>query len=96
VPAESVKLAAGMFARGEIDVYATNKPTLFEMSDSMPGSRVLDGNWGLEHLAIAIPKGRDDARPFVETFVRDVQSSGLLNRIERQAGLRGAAGTKPQ
>ncbi len=90
VPAESVKLAIGMFDRGEIDIYATNKPTLFEMSDSMPGSRVLDGNWGLEHIAIAIPKGRDGAAPFVETFVRDVQASGLLNQIKKQAGLRGA------
>ena len=96
VPAESVKLAIGMFERGEIDVYATNKPTLFEMSDSMPGSRVLDGNWGLEHIAIAIPKGRDDARPFVETFVHDVQSNGLLNQIEQQASLRGAVSTKPE
>jgi polar amino acid transport system substrate-binding protein len=96
VPAESVKLAIGMFERGEIDVYATNKPTLFEMSDSMPGGRVLDGNWGLEHMAIAIPKGRDDARPFVETFVRDVQASGLLDQIEKQAGLRGAVSTKPE
>ncbi len=94
IPAESVKLAVGMFDRGEIDVYATNKPTLFEMSDSMPGARVLDGNWGLEHIAIAIPRGRDDARPFVETFVRDVQSGGLLTRIEKQSGLRGAVSPK--
>jgi polar amino acid transport system substrate-binding protein len=85
-----------MFGRGEIDVYATNKPTLFEMSDSMPGARVLDGNWGLEHMAIAIPKGREDARPFVETFVRDAQSSGLLDEIEKQAGLRGAVNAKTE
>jgi polar amino acid transport system substrate-binding protein len=96
VPAESVKLAIGMFDRDEIDVYATNKPTLFEMSDSMPGARVLDGNWGLEHMAIAIPKGREDARPFVETFVRDAQSSGLLDQIEKQAGLRGAVNAKTE
>jgi polar amino acid transport system substrate-binding protein len=96
VAAESVKLAIGLFERGEIDVYATNKPTLFEMSDSMPGAHVLDGNWGLEHIAIAIPKGREDAQPFVETFVHDVQSRGLLNRIEQQAGLRGAVSSEPK
>jgi polar amino acid transport system substrate-binding protein len=90
-PADSVKLAIRMLRSGEIDVYATNKPSLFEMSDSLPGSHVLDGNWGLEHMAVAIPKGREQAQPFVEAFVRDVQSNGLLDRVKKEAGLRGAA-----
>ena len=90
VAAENVKVAVDMLARGEIDLYATNKPTLFEMSDAMPGARVLDGNWGLEHIAVAIPKGREQALPLVESFVRDVQASGTLEQIQREAGLRGA------
>ena len=90
VPAESVKVAIGMFDRGEIDLYATNKPTLFEMSDQMPGARILDGNWGLEHMAIAIPRGREDALPLLNRFVTEEQSSGALDTIQQQAGLRGA------
>jgi len=89
VPAESVKVAIAMFGRGEIDLYATNKPTLFEMSDQMPGSKILDGNWGAEHMAIAIPKGREDALPLLNSFVADEQSSGALDIIQQQAGLRG-------
>ena len=96
VPAESVTLAIGMLSRGELDVYATNKPILFEMSDSLPNARILDGNWGLEHIAVAIPKGREQALPFVETFVKEVQSSGLLGRILQQAGLRGAVKAEPR
>jgi polar amino acid transport system substrate-binding protein len=96
VPAESVKLAIGMFGRGEIDVYATNKPTLFEMSDAMQNARILDGNWSLEHMAIAIPKGREQALPLVETFVRDVQSNGSLDEAEKAAGLRGAVKVDPR
>jgi len=96
VPAESVKLAVGMLGRGELDVYATNKPTLFEMSDSMPNARVLDGNWGLEHLAVAIPRGREDGLRFVEAFVQDVQSSRLLDQMQRDAGLRGAVKAEPK
>ena len=90
VPAESVKVAIAMFGRGEIDLYATNKPTLFEMSDQMPGARILDGNWGLEHMAIAIPRGREDALPLLNRFVTEEQSSGALDTIQQQAGLRGA------
>ncbi|MCP3390424.1 ABC transporter substrate-binding protein [Bradyrhizobium sp. CCGB12] len=90
VPAESVKVAVAMFGRGEIDLYATNKPTLFEMSDQMPGARILDGNWGLEHMAIAIPRGREDALALLNRFVTEEQSSGALDTIQQQAGLRGA------
>lgn len=90
VPAESVKVAVAMFSRGEIDLYATNKPTLFEMSDQMPGAKILEGNWGLEHMAIAIPRGREDALPLLNRFVTEEQSSGALDTIQQQAGLRGA------
>jgi polar amino acid transport system substrate-binding protein len=95
VPAENVKVAVEMLSRGELDTYATNKPTLFEMSDSMPGARVLDGNWGLEHMAIAIPKGREQGLQFVGSFVQEIQTSGLLERIQQKAGLRGAVKAEP-
>ena len=89
VPAQNFKTAIEMFARGEIDVYATNKPTLFEMSDQMPGSKVLDGRWGEEHLAVAIPKGHDAGIDYIGGFVQDVQASGLLAQAAERAGLRG-------
>jgi polar amino acid transport system substrate-binding protein len=99
VPAENVRAAIEMLNRREIDVYATNKPTLFEMSDAMQGARVWPGNWGVEHIAIAIPKGRAAAMDAVRRFVADVQASGLLVRLQHRAGLRGVlpaeAGTSP-
>jgi polar amino acid transport system substrate-binding protein len=91
IAAESVKLAIEMLRRGELDGYATNKAILFQMSDALPGARILDGNWGLEHMAIAIPKGREQALPFVAGFAQEVQASGLVGQIQQQAGLRGAA-----
>jgi polar amino acid transport system substrate-binding protein len=90
VPAENVKVVLDMFKRGEIDAYATNKPTLFEISDSMPGARILEGNWGLEHMAVAIPKGREAGLEPVNGFVREIQSGAFLENAEKQAGLRGA------
>jgi polar amino acid transport system substrate-binding protein len=90
LPAENVRTAMDMLNDGALEVYATNKPTLFEMSDSMQGARVLAENWGLEHVAIAIPKGREAAMDAVRGFVTDVQSSGLLVQFEKRVGLRGA------
>jgi polar amino acid transport system substrate-binding protein len=89
VSAPNLELAIAMLQRGELDVFATNKPILFEMSDAMPGSRVLDGRWGEEHIAIAIPKGREQAMQYLRRFVDDVRTSGVLAQIVHRAGLRG-------
>ena len=90
VPAENYKRGIEMLEHGEIDTYATNKPTLFEMSDQMPGSRILDGRWGEEHLAVAIPKDHEAALEYIQRFVQEVQSSGLVAQSAERAGLRGA------
>jgi polar amino acid transport system substrate-binding protein len=89
VPAASLKDAIDMLRRGDIDAYATNKPTLFEMSDQMPGARVLAGRWGLEHLAAAIPKGRD--LDYIRRFSAETRASGLVTRAAERAGMRGLA-----
>jgi polar amino acid transport system substrate-binding protein len=89
--APSLKGAMDMLSQKKIDAFATNKAILFEMTDELPGSRVLSGRWGLEHLAIAIPKGRDAAMPYVRTFAEDARSEGLVKRAVERAGLRGTA-----
>jgi polar amino acid transport system substrate-binding protein len=88
--AESVAGAIDALRHGDLDVYATNKAILFQMLPSLPGARVLDDNWGQEHMAIAVPKGREAGQAVLDGFVSDVQSSGLLERIEATAGLKGA------
>ncbi|MFO1310711.1 MAG: transporter substrate-binding domain-containing protein [Burkholderiales bacterium] len=91
VRTESIKDAIAMLADGRIDAFATNKPTLFEMSDELAGSRVLPGRYGVEVFAIGLPKGRTAALPLVDRFVEDVRSDGSLRRIVERAGLRGAS-----
>ncbi|WP_249780554.1 transporter substrate-binding domain-containing protein [Bradyrhizobium sp. dw_411] len=90
ISTESVPDAINSLRDGVFDVYATNKSILFQMARSLPGARVLDGNWGAEHMAIAVPKGRETAQGLLDNFVRDVQSSGRLQQIETTAGLKGA------
>jgi len=90
VPAPTLKSAIEMLSAKQVDAFATNKAILFEMSDALPNSRVLDGRWGLEHLAIAIPKGRDRGMAYLRQFAEDVQSEGLLKRAVERAGLRGS------
>ena len=89
VPAASLKQAQDMLRKGEVNAFATNKAILFEMLDELPGFHIIDGRWGEENLAIAIPKGRDAGMPFVRQFAVDSQTSGLLQSIITGAGLRG-------
>jgi polar amino acid transport system substrate-binding protein len=95
VRAETVGVAVTMMAAGQIDAFATNKATLFEMSEKLPGSMVLDGKWGVERHAIAIPRGRDQGRAFVDKFTEDAKSEGLVKAAIEHAGLRGATTPGP-
>jgi len=89
IPAPNYKRAIEMLERGEIDVYATNKPTLFEMSDQMPGSKVLDGRWGEEHLAIAIAKGRERCAGIHQSFRRGRANERPARASRRARGFEG-------
>jgi polar amino acid transport system substrate-binding protein len=87
----SVTLKDGIDALtgGKIDAYATNKATLFEMADQLPGSKVLDGRWGLERHAIAIPKGREAGLAYLRSFTDTIKKDGVVRAAVSRAGLRG-------
>jgi len=89
VPAPSLKAAVEMLRDGRIDAFATNNAILYEMSDALPGSRVLPGRWGMEHFAAAIPKGRAQQLPAVDAFIADAMADGTVARAVTRAGLRG-------
>jgi polar amino acid transport system substrate-binding protein len=80
-----------MLASGEIDAYATNKAALFELSDQLPGSRVLDGRWGQETFAAAVPKGREQGADFLRSFFVAAGSEGLIKGAAERAKMRGIA-----
>jgi len=85
----SLDAAVDLLANGKLDAFATNKAILFEMSDRIPGSRVLAGRYGLEGLAVGIPKGREAAMPLIRSFVADARASGEVRQAVERAELRG-------
>lgn len=90
VRAATFDVAIEMMSAGAINAYATNKATLFEMAEKLPGSKVLEGRWGIERHAIAIPKGREQAMAFIRQFTTEVKSEGVVGAAIARAGLRGA------
>ena len=93
VAAPSLKAAGEMLQDRRIDAFATNKGILFQLADGLPGARVLEGRWGTELLAIAVPKGRERGKSYLEHFAVSVREHGLVQRAAERAGLRGLAAT---
>jgi polar amino acid transport system substrate-binding protein len=64
----------------------------------LPGSRVLDQNFGFNPMAIALPKGQAARLAYINEFVADAKASGFLqdviNRLGRQATIRVAPAEK--
>lgn len=89
VPVPSLEVAASKLQNNELDAFATNKGILFELNEKLSGFQVLQDRWGLENLAIAVPKGRQEGLPFLNVFAQKVRESGQLDLMAKRAGLRG-------
>lgn len=96
VPVASLSEAQQMLQRGALDAFATNKGILFEMAEKVSGAQVLKDRWGLENLAIAIPKGREAGMPYLREFAEKLKRQGELQRMADRAGLRGLAASESQ
>lgn len=89
--ANSLKQAEAMLKSKEIDAFATNKAILNELSDQVPGSKVLQGAWGYENFAIGIPKGRESGLTLLNEFIKEAKSNGQIDSAVKRSGLRGVA-----
>src|SRR5512132_3550249 len=90
VRASSLAGTLEMLTSGRADAIFSIKPSLFEMSNQLPGSRVLDGRPGIDPHAMAMPKGRDLGVAYARKFVEDAKSEGLVKAAIERAGIRGA------
>ncbi|WP_427183697.1 transporter substrate-binding domain-containing protein [Bordetella bronchialis] len=91
VPVDTLANAVDMLASGKIDAFATNDAVLFEISGKLPGSRVLAGQWGVEHFAVGVPKGRLAGAQWIADFVQKAVADGLVQGAAQRARLRGGA-----
>lgn len=89
LPAPSTAAGIAMLLAGQLDAFAASKPVLYRMARGLPGARVLDGRWGIERIAAAIPGSREPALAYVQRFVTDAEREGLVDRAVDAAGMRG-------
>lgn len=75
---------------GKADAIFSIKPSLFEVSNQLAGSRVLDERAGVDPHAMVMPKGRDAGLAYARQFIRDAKFDGRVKAAIDRAGMRGA------
>ena len=75
---------------GSADAIFSIKPSLFEVSSQLPGSRVLDGRAGVDPHALVMPKGRTAGLTYARQFIEDAKAEGRVQTAIDRAGMRGA------
>ena len=96
VRAPSLAGTVEMLKSGRAEVIFSIKPSLFEASNQLPGSRVLDGRPGIDPHAMVMPKGRDLGVAYARQFIEDAKSGGLVKGAIDRVGMRGAVVAQTQ
>lgn len=80
-----------LFTSGKADALASLRDVLADEAASIPGARVLDGQFATIQQAIGVPKGRGGASAYLQDFLVDVKKSGFVADAIRRTGARGAS-----
>jgi len=89
VRADTVIGTFELLRAGHADVSALPRPNLLQYASQLAGSRVLSDRFGVNSVAIAVPKGNPGRLAYVTEFIEQAKASGLVQRAIENAGLRG-------
>lgn len=95
VSAETLDGAFDLLRNGHADVFASTRPQLLDDSIRLPGSEVLEDPYGVNFLALVVPKGRAERLAYVNEFIQEAKASGLVQRAIERAGWHGVCVVSP-
>lgn len=81
VEADGLPGALARFVEMKLDALAGLKPNLMADAARVPGSRVLEGRFTAVQQSIGVPRARAAAAVYLEAFVKEITSSGLLRDL---------------
>jgi polar amino acid transport system substrate-binding protein len=77
-----------LFVREKLDALAGLTARLLSDVETLPGSRILEGQFTSVQQAVGTPRGHAGA-DYLREFVADIKSSGLVARTIEKHGIRG-------
>jgi polar amino acid transport system substrate-binding protein len=89
VQVEGIGAASKRFVEDKLEALAGLKPQLLELAPTLPGSRILDGNFTVVRHTVGTPRGRDAAAAYLRDLVEDVKASGLVAQWIEKSGVKG-------
>ena len=89
------KAAQEHFVKEKLDALAGLKQGLREFALTLPGSRVLDGNFTVVRHTVGSPKGLNAAAAYLRDLVEDVKASGLVAQWIKKSGVKGLSVAPP-
>jgi len=81
--------AFDLLREGSVDAFAAPREQLLDYSERLPGSRVLEGGYGINNAGIAIRKGQPERLAYIREFVEEAKASGVIADIITRGNLRG-------
>jgi polar amino acid transport system substrate-binding protein len=95
VQIEGGKAAKEHFVKEKLDALAGLRPGLLDVAPTLPGSRILDGNFTVVRHTVGTPRGRDAAAAYLRDLVEDVKASGLVAKWIAKSGVKGLSVAPP-
>jgi polar amino acid transport system substrate-binding protein len=81
--------AFDLLRTGRADIFASARPTLLDYMPKFRGSTVLADGYGVNLVALAVPKAQDRQLAYLSDFLGEIKRSGWLKRAIDTAGLQG-------
>lgn len=85
----TISAGLDLVREGNADVLAAPRPALLQSAAKLTGSRVLDDRFHASFAAIAVPKGNAARLNYVNEFLDNAKSSGLIQQAIERAGVKG-------
>ncbi|NMJ43952.1 transporter substrate-binding domain-containing protein [Roseomonas sp. JC162] len=93
--AESLDGAFALFREKGLDALAGLRPKLISDAASMPGARILDGQFSAVQQAIGTARKNTAGAAFLRAFVEEAKASGLVARLIAKHGVKGLSVAPP-
>jgi polar amino acid transport system substrate-binding protein len=95
VRSESLDAALEQFLGEKLDALAGLKPRLLNDVETLPGARILDGQFSAVQQAIGTLRTREASAAFLRDFVEEAKASGLVARLIERHKVQGLSVAPP-
>src|SRR5205814_5905288 len=91
VRAPNAEAALELLRTSHVEALAGLRQALIGLVETLPGSRMLEGEFMKVPQAIGVPRGRDAGLAYLRGFVEEAKASGLVGRAIERTGARGVS-----